>query len=250
MHKGVLLLGIAVLALVATACGDNPPPTQIVLVVTATPEPGTGTPSTPEPPGTSDTPAAASATATTEPTRLPTNTAQPIPATNNTPQASASPLPAMFPTPLVADYPIAEEVFEHGRTFWLRDNHQIWVMFNVPPDNANGGDWFCFNDTFVEGEAEIDPSLIPPEGMYQPRRGFGKLWRNNPEVKDRLGWALTPEFELTSHYTYLAGGYVENGQYVPGPGEHRLTTLYNESISFFESDYRGDCMGGTWRKGQ
>jgi hypothetical protein len=120
----------------------------------------------------------------------------------------------------------------------------------VPPDNANGGDWFCFNDTFVEGEAEIDPSLIPPEGMYQPRRGFGKLWRNNPEVKDRLGWALTPEFELTSHYTYLAGGYVENGQYVPGPGEHRLTTLYNESISFFESDYRGDCMGGTWRKGQ
>jgi hypothetical protein len=250
MRKGVFLLGFLVLALAVTACGDNPPPTQIVLVVTATSEPGTGTPVTPEPPGASNTPGAASATAITEPTRLPTNTAQPSPTTNSTPLPPASPLPANFPTPLYAEYPIAEEVFEHGRTFWLRDNLQIWVMFNVPPDNPNGGDWFCFNDTFQEGEPEIDPSLIPPEGMYQPRRGFGKLWRNNPEVRDRLGWALTPEFELTSHYTYLAGGYMENGQYVPGPGEHRLTTLYNESISFFEGDIRGDCMGGTWRKGQ
>ena len=173
------------------------------------------------------------------PTPTPTITPTPLP-------ASATPRPEIFPTNTVAQVQIAEQVFEHGRMFWIRHTRQIWVMVNVPPD-APGGDWFCYNDTFIEGEPEIDPSLVPPEGTYQPRRGFGKLWRNHPELKSALGWAITPEFELTSNYTYIAGGYVQDNQYFPGPGEHRLTTLYNESISFFEQDIRGDCLGGTWR---
>jgi hypothetical protein len=173
------------------------------------------------------------------PTPTPTITPTPLP-------ASATPRPEIFPTNTVAQVQIAEQVFEHGRMFWIRHTRQIWVMVNVPQDDSTGGDWFCYNDTFEEGEAEIDPSLVPPEGMYQPRRGFGKLWRTHQELKNTLGWALTPEFELTSNYTYIAGGYVQGMQYFPGPGEHRLTTLYNESISFFEADMRGDCLGGTW----
>jgi hypothetical protein len=173
----------------------------------------------------------------------PEPTATPVPPT-------PTPLPAGFPTPVSAQLDIAEEAFQHGRMFWIRENKQIWVMVNVPPDNTAGGDWYCYNDTFVEGEPETDPSLVPPEGLYQPRRGFGKLWRNHPDLKDALGWATTPEFELTSDYTYLAGGYVQNGQYIAGPGEHRLTTLYHQTISFFESQIRGDCMGGTWRLSQ
>jgi hypothetical protein len=175
------------------------------------------------------------------PTPEPTST--PVPPT-------PTPLPPLFPTPVSAQLDIAEEVFQQGRMFWIRENRQIWVMVNVPPDNGAGGDWYCYNDTFEEGEPETDPSLVPPEGLYQPRRGFGKLWRNHPDLKDALGWATTPEFELTSDYTYLAGGYVQDGQYYPGPGEHRLTTLYHQTISFFESEIRGDCMGGTWRLSQ
>jgi hypothetical protein len=146
---------------------------------------------------------------------------------------------------MVASLPIAEQVFEHGRMFWIRDRRMIWVMQASRAD-PDGGDWFCYNDTFLEGEPEIDPTLIPPEGMFQPRRGFGKLWRNHPEIREALGWGLTPEFELTSSYRYIAGGTVTDGQYVVGPGEHRLTTLYNDSISFFEGDIRGECRGGTW----
>jgi len=161
--------------------------------------------------------------------------------------ASPTPRPDIFPTNTVAQVQVAEQVFEHGRMFWIRHTRQIWVMVNVPQDNSTGGDWFCYNDTFQEGEAEIDASLVPPEGQYQPRRGFGKLWRARDDLNNRLGWALTPEFELTSNYTYIAGGTVQGGQYLPGPGEHRLTTLYHEVISFFEADIRGDCQGGTWR---
>ena len=158
-----------------------------------------------------------------------------------------TPLPALFPTNVVAEVAIAEETFEHGRMIWFRHNRQIWVMVDNNDPATPGGDWYCYNDTFQEGEPEIDPNLVPPEGLFQPRRGFGKLWRTHPDLQEALGWALTPEFELTSQYTYIAGGYVENGQYIPGPGEHRLTTLDGQTFSFFEREIRGDCIGGLWR---
>ncbi len=174
-------------------------------------------------------------------TPTPTLTASPAPGT-------PTPRPAIFPTDTVAEVAIAEQVFEHGRMFWIRHTRQIWIMVDDPDPAFPGGDWYCFNDTYEEGEPEIDPDIVPPEGMLQPRRGFGKLWRNHPDIREGLGWAITPEFELTSRYSYIAGGYVQDGQYIPGPGEHRLTTLNNESISFFEREIRGDCLGGMWRQ--
>ena len=38
-----------------------------------------------------------------------------------------------------------------------------------------------------------DPAIVPPDGRFQPIRGFGKLWRERPDVRDRLGWALGVE---------------------------------------------------------
>jgi hypothetical protein len=261
------------------------PPTQIVMVVTATPEPGvilvpvtvTPIPEEGASPTTTTAPAQVvvvtatlepgvllvpatvtptpdgddsetnapppSETATDEPTATGPPTATPFPTATARP--SLTPTPEIFPTDTVAQVQMAEQVFEHGRMFWIRHRRQIWVM-QAAPDDPEGGDWYCYYDTFEDGEMELDSSLMPPEGLYQPRRGFGKLWRNVPMVQEGLGWAITPEFELTSTYIYRAGGYVEDVEYFPGPGEHRLTTLYNESISFFEGDIRGDCVGGTW----
>ncbi len=237
MQKTIILL---VLVLVLVACGDNPPPTQIVIVISPTPEAVTS--ETPE------NTANATTAPTVQPTTAPTISSEPTAPTREperTPLPTATERPEIFPTDVIAEVQLAEQVFEHGRMFWIRHTLQIWVM-QASADDPNGGDWFCYNDTFVDGEQEVDPTLIPPDGTFQPRRGFGKLWRNHPEIREGLGWAITPEFELTSKYRYIAGGVVDNGQYMPGPGEHRLTTLYNESISFYEGDVRGDCQGGTW----
>lgn len=280
MRKLMLILVVVLVALLVAACEDDPPPTQIVLVVTATPQETPGTPETPESePEASmadddaadtaaedaaedvaaDDPAPTTTDAPTD-TPVPTDTDQPSdtpeptetrrPRPTNTPPLSDADIAAtqtaeaVFPTPTIAEVAVAEQVFENGRMFWIRLNRQIWVMELT---GEGRGNWFCYFDTFEEGELEIDPNLTPPEGLLQPRRGFGKLWRTNEQVRELLGWAQTPEFELTSQYTYIPGGYVEDGQYFPGPGEHRLTTLYSESFSFFESDIRGDCQGGTWR---
>lgn len=268
MRKFAILLALAVLSLGLAACEDNPPPTQIIIILTATDVPSTedvaapaGTEAVADVPtdaGTEEavgalitpnpdsltTAGASDATPTPEPTTLTTTPGAATPAVTAAPTATVT--PDFFPTPVRAQVPIAEQVYERGRMFWIRHTREIWVMA-ASAEDPNRGDWFCYNDTFEEGQPEIDPNITAPEGLIQPRRGFGKLWRSHPEIEAAVGWATTPEFELTSDYTYIAGGTVENGQYIPGPGEHRMTTFEGETISFFEGEIRGDCRGGTWR---
>jgi hypothetical protein len=110
----------------------------------------------------------------------------------------------------------AEEAFEGGRMIWLEgipaestprgepQGPTIYVLYD-------DGHWERYPDTWTEDEAESDPRIVPPEGRYQPIRGFGKLWRTTPEVRERLGWALAPEqgfdsaFQVGWRPYYLVG---------------------------------------------
>ncbi|MFQ3566560.1 MAG: hypothetical protein SNJ59_06145 [Aggregatilineales bacterium] len=156
------------------------------------------------------------------------------------PTPTITPLPANFPTPVFAQIQVAEQLFEGGRMFWLQPTSEIWALIVT----AEGrGEWLIFQDTFVEGEPERDETLVVPAGFLQPERGFGKLWRENDELRGRLGWAVTPEFGYVSRYEYHAGGQVDaQGVYQPGPGHHVLFSLYEERFRFNEID-------GTWQLG-
>ena len=250
MRKSAIVLGVMIVTLFLAACGDEPPPTQIV-VVTATPPPGAVPDGVVSPEATLDPmdTAAPLPTDSLEPSDTPPDPTEPsaLPATDTLVPMPTAPNP-LLPTNVYAEVQIAEQVFERGRMMWLRHNRQIWVTMQAG-DDPTRGDWFCYNDTFEEGEPEIDPDLIPPEGLFQPRRGFGKLWRELSGIREGVGWATTTEFELTSTYTYIAGGLPDDDDVLP-PGEHRLTTLYNETIIFYEQEMRGDCTGGLWRMSQ
>jgi hypothetical protein len=65
-------------------------------------------------------------------------------------------------------------------------------------------------DVWDESKPESDPGIVPPVGLYQPVRGFGLVWREEPGVRDRLGWAVDREvgyptaIQRTSRYKYNA----------------------------------------------
>jgi|FLYN01.1.fsa_nt_gi hypothetical protein len=160
-------------------------------------------------------------------------------APTHTPTPGPTATAAIFPTPTINQITVAEQVFEHGRMFWIEPTRQIWVLVI---ESEGRGVWKVYEDTFSEGEPEMDPSIVPPPNRLQPMRGFGKLWRENPEVKEALGWAVTPEFGYVSNYEYHPGGEVQDGEYVPGPGYHVLFSLYEEAFRFNEAD-------GTWQLG-
>lgn len=214
LYRFTLLCGVLLLA----AC-QGPPPTQYVLVVTATPEPTEVMP-TEEP---SETPP--------PPTATPTRVTPSLP-TRATPVA-----PAALPTPTFAQIQVAEQIFENGRMFWLEPIRQIWVMV----ETGDGvGVWTVHEDLFEEGDPEFDPSIVPPEDRFQPERGFGRLWRDNAEVREAVGWALEAELGHVSNYEYQPAGTIEDGVFVPAPGYHVLSSFYGESYRFNE-------INGTWQ---
>jgi hypothetical protein len=87
----------------------------------------------------------------------------------------------------------AEQPFERGFMIWFEATHAIYIF-------DWDGRWQQFVDTFVEGQPENDPAISPPPGLYQPVRGFGKVWREHPQVQDQLGWALGRELAYESTF--------------------------------------------------
>lgn len=99
---------------------------------------------------------------------------------------------------------MAEQVFERGRMLWVEKQNLIFAIYGngnwqTPPgeDYAN---YSITIDTWKEGDPESDPNLTPPSGLYQPVRGFGKVWRENSWLREKLGWAVTPEQGYDSVY--------------------------------------------------
>jgi hypothetical protein len=78
--------------------------------------------------------------------------------------------------------------FQNGLMFWIGSQDAIYVLY----DDAQAPRWQVFRDVFDEGMPEdSDEYASPPyQGVWQPRRGFGMLWRNNILVRERIGWAV------------------------------------------------------------
>ncbi|GEM_PF-1800064 len=82
---------------------------------------------------------------------------------------------------------MASQPFQRGRMLWRSDTRTIYVLFQ-------DGTWQAFADTWQEGQPTQDPTLVPPAGLYQPIRGFGRLWREELGGPDAaIGWATAPE---------------------------------------------------------
>jgi hypothetical protein len=90
----------------------------------------------------------------------------------------------------------AHQPFQAGSMTWLANVEGRDTIFVVYNDHT----WNVYEDTWRAGDPEDDPDLVPPDGLLQPIRGFGKLWRENPEVRQQLGWAIGPESAFTSAY--------------------------------------------------
>lgn len=83
--------------------------------------------------------------------------------------------------------------FQNGHMVWVQSQDAIYVLYG---DSASPR-WQVFRDYFIEGMVEetADFDNAPAPGLWQPRRGFGLLWRDNIAVRQRIGWG-TMEWEI------------------------------------------------------
>ncbi len=94
--------------------------------------------------------------------------------------------------PSWSNIPASIQHFEGGRMIWL-DERKGPLMFSYPPmiytlagpelRPAN------YSDLWQEGDPDTPPVTPPPE-RFAPWRGFGKVWMEQPGVRETFGWAL------------------------------------------------------------
>jgi len=78
----------------------------------------------------------------------------------------------------------ASQQFERGMMIWI--SGPIYALYS-------DGRFQRYDDTFVAGVDPESSFLSPPPGLLEPVRGFGKIWRNYPDVRTIIGWASAPE---------------------------------------------------------
>jgi hypothetical protein len=82
----------------------------------------------------------------------------------------------------------AYQQFQQGFMIWVQQQDAIYVFY----DSVGMPRWEVFRDDYEDTLPEWDPSLWvnQPPYTWQPRRGFGLIWRNNPTLQSRIGWAV------------------------------------------------------------
>ena len=101
--------------------------------------------------------------------------------------------------------------FQKGFMMWVQQHGAIYVLY----DSANLPRWQVFQDTFRDGMAETDPAYDnAPPYTWQPRRGFGLLWRSLPDLRQRVGWAV---IEWESNFTVQMQTSADGWIYVTDP---------------------------------
>lgn len=101
-------------------------------------------------------------------------------------------LSAYCPQPVVT-VPAVGQDFEGGRVYRYAPSPAhpdgqgaVFVIYN-------DGYWEEFADTWDASQPASDPAMEVPAGRYQPVESIGKVWRENPDVRARLGWAYEPQ---------------------------------------------------------
>jgi len=109
----------------------------------------------------------------------------------------------------------ATQPFEEGSMVWREDTAQIYVLPEVSK-------WASYEDTWTSDQPE--PDVQPPQGLYAPVRGFGKLWREELDgPASTLGWATAPERGTVLLIQDFANGHLI---YITDDGQ--LLALYDD----------------------
>jgi hypothetical protein len=140
-------------------------------------------------------------------------------------------LGSFCPEPVKALAAIGED-FEGGRVYRYAPDPAypadqrgtIYVIYN-------DGEWVTFPDNWDATQPSNDPTIMPPANRYQPVDAIGKVWREVPEVRNRLGWALESQSAFQGRFQSYAvvtnGASGDSHYYFIDHGKWGLVLLLN-----------------------
>jgi DNA-binding beta-propeller fold protein YncE len=98
------------------------------------------------------------------------------------------------PTDVAAEGNFAVQTFKGGYMFDDLRNPNAQKIYVLLPDQM----FLVYDDTWREGDPERPCNEIQiPEGRIHPKRGFGKVWCEHPEIQKQLPGAVADEGGIT-----------------------------------------------------
>ena len=94
--------------------------------------------------------------------------------------------------------------FERGAMLYRANTRTITVFATDPNVSSPVGSYRLFADTWAPGQ-EPGGGMVAP-GLFNPRQGFGKVWRENADVRQQLGFAVS-DTELGREPTIITFNY-------------------------------------------
>jgi len=127
---------------------------------------------------------------------------------------SAGPAHAQAETVVTA---VAFQQFEHGLMLWREDLDKITVVYSEVRTKTDKPCVEVYRDTYSGQPYELP---APPPGLTVPTLGFGWLYKNDPELAKKLGYAKSEEVSRTAEITTTTGE----------TGTRDIEVKYTESI--------------------
>jgi hypothetical protein len=91
---------------------------------------------------------------------------------------------------------------------WRSDNDRIYVLYFKNGSNMATGSWEVRSDKW-DGSNPDGVGMSPPPGLYEPKRGFGWLWRTHlGGLESKLGWATEKEKGFCANVQPFENGLV------------------------------------------
>ena len=98
------------------------------------------------------------------------------------------------------DQQMARQDFEKGLMLWRADSEQIYVVYD-------DGQWQTFDDSWDEGQSAISCSEAETHDT-SVARGFGQIWCDQIDVRNRLGKPKTLEFATSGDIQHFEKGVI------------------------------------------
>jgi hypothetical protein len=122
----------------------------------------------------------------------------------------------------------ARQFFERGYMYWWSKGPEgggyIWVIEAHDPGEDRGNFWARFDDAWHEGMDEYSCDEAQVHAPVGPKRGFGKVWCEHPEVRDMVGQAREEERgNNSSSVQFFQGGVM-----LYSPLDQRILVLFNQ----------------------
>jgi hypothetical protein len=91
---------------------------------------------------------------------------------------------------------IAEEAFQGGHMFWRSDTDEVYIIYDrLPEGTESAAGYWQLHTAKWDGSNPDGVHLSPPPGLFEPKRGFGWVWRNFlGGASGPMGWALDKEY--------------------------------------------------------